>query len=147
MAFISGFGGTITFSGVAGVGSPTAVIPVRSFTMTIERASLDVTLLSDYREKRLPGRIRRSGTLTLYRQTGTTAGTGDVALRTHLLPDNLADATGAPATLSLKYTDQGSIEYNEWGTGTNAFPIHITSAQLAENGTDMALWELSWEEQ
>lgn len=142
MALIAGFGGTLTFSGVTGVGSP-AVVPVRSFTMSVERASLDVTLLSDYREKRLPGRIRRSGTLTLYRQDST----ADATLRAHLFPNDVAGATGAAATLTLKYVDQGGQSYDEWGAGTNAFPIHITSAQIAENGTDMALWELSWEEQ
>jgi hypothetical protein len=25
--------------------------------------------------------------------------------------------------------------------------IHITSASINDNGTDLALWELSWEEQ
>jgi hypothetical protein len=138
MALITGFGGTITFSGVAGT------VQVRSFTLNVERASFDATTLGDYREKRLPGRIRRSGTLTLLRQDGNT----DDTLRTHLFPDTLAAAvTGAGATLTLKYADQGTKEINEWGTGVNPMSIHITSASINDNGTDLALWELSWEEQ
>jgi hypothetical protein len=137
MALITGFGGTITFSGVTGT------VQVRSFTLNVERASFDATTLADYREKRLPGRIRRSGTLTLLRQDSTT----DDTLRTHLFPNDLAAATGASATLTLKYVDQGSKSYDEWGSGTNAMSIHITSASINDNGTDLALWELSWEEQ
>jgi hypothetical protein len=138
MALITGFGGTIAFSGVTGT------VQVRSFTLNVERASFDATLLADYREKRLPGRIRRSGTLTLLRQDGNT----DDVLRGHLFPDTLAAATTSTgATLTLKYTDQGTKEINEWGTGTNAMSIHITSASINDNGTDLALWELSWEEQ
>ena len=82
MALITGFGGTITFSGVASV-------QVRSFTLNVERASFDATTLGDYREKRLPGRIRRSGTLTLLRQDGNT----DDTLRGHLFPNDLTAAT------------------------------------------------------
>jgi len=142
MAFITGFGGTLTFTGVTGVGSP-AVIPVRSFTLNVERASLDVTLLSDYREKRLPGRIRRSGTITILRQTST----ADATLQAHLFPASVADATGAAATLGLKYVDQGSISYDEWGAGTGNMNVHITSCTLNDDGTNMAVYELTWEEQ
>ena len=137
MALITGFGGTITFSGVTGT------VQVRSFTLNVERASFDATLLADYREKRLPGRIRRSGTITLLRQDGAT----DDTLRTHLFPNDIAAATGASATLTLKYVDQGTKSFDEWGSGTNPMNIHITSASINDNGTDLALWELSWEEQ
>lgn len=134
MALIAGFGGTLTFSG-------TSTVAVRSFTMNIEKASFDVTTLSDFREKRLPGRVRRSGTLTLYRQDGTI----DDTLRAHLMP---ADVVGTvAATLTLKYVDQGTKSYDEFGAGTNAFNIHITSASFTDDGTGPAMWELSWEEQ
>lgn len=134
MALIHGFGGTLTFSG-------TSTVAVRSFTMNIEKASLDVTTLSDFREKRLPGRVRRSGTLTLYRQDGTI----DDTLRAHLMPADVAGTVAA--TLTLKYVDQGTKSYDEFGAGTNAFNIHITSASFTDDGTGPAMWELSWEEQ
>ena len=138
MALITGFGGTITFGGVTGT------VQVRSFTMNVERASFDATTLADYREKRLPGRIRRSGTLTLLRQDGTI----DDVLRGHLFPNDLnAATTGTGVTLTLKYVDQGAKSFDEWGTGVNPMSIHITSASINDNGTDLALWELSWEEQ
>jgi hypothetical protein len=137
MGYITGFGGTVTFNG-------TTTVAVRSFTMNVERASFDATTLGDYREKRLPGRIRRSGTLTLLRQTSTV----DDNLRLHLFPNDLAGATsGLGVTLTLKYQDQGTFLFDEWGTGTAAMNVHITSASINDNGTDLALWELSWEEQ
>ena len=164
MALITGFGGTLTFSGQS-------TVAVRSFTMNIEKASLDVTTLSDFREKRLPGRVRRSGTLTLYRQDGTIDdtlrahllpadvagtvaatltlyrqdGTIDNTLRAHLLPADVAGTVAA--TLTLKYVDQGAQSYDEFGAGTAAFNIHITSASFTDDGTGPAMWELSWEEQ
>ena len=137
MALITGFGGTVTFNG-------TTTVAVRSFTMNVERASFDATTLADYREKRLPGRIRRSGTLTLLRQDGTI----DDVLRGHLFPNDLnAATTGTGVTLTLKYVDQGAKSFDEWGSGVNPMNIHITSASINDNGTDLALWELSWEEQ
>ena len=140
MAFIAGYGGTLTLT----TGGGTAIsVAVKSFTMNIERASLDATLLSDFREKRLPGRVRRSGTMTLYRQDSTT----DDAIRAHIIPADLTAATGTVATLKLKYVDQGTISYDEFGSGTGAFNIHITSASISDNGTDVGLWELSWDEQ
>lgn len=134
MALITGFGGTLTFSGQS-------TVAVRSFTMNIEKASLDVTTLSDFREKRLPGRVRRSGTLTLYRQDGTI----DNTLRAHLLPADVAGTVAA--TLTLKYVDQGAQSYDEFGAGNAAFNIHITSASFTDDGSGPAMWELSWEEQ
>jgi hypothetical protein len=141
MAFIAGFGGTLTFSGIATGGSFAATVPVRSFTMTIEKASLDSTTLSDFRERRLPGRVRRSGSITILRQTST----ADDALRAHLIPLDL-NAT-VTATLTLKYVDQGGISYDEYGAGTAAFSIQITSATITDDGTGVGVWEMSWEEQ
>lgn len=143
MAFIAGFGGTLTFSGIAVGGSNAATVPVRSFTISFERASLDTTTLSDFRERRLPGRVRRSGTMTILRQTGS----ADDTLRAALVPADMAAATGAAATLTLKYVDQGSLSYDEYGAGTAAFAVTITSATITDDGTGAAVWELSWEEQ
>lgn len=140
MAFIAGYGGTLTLTTGAGAAISVAV---KSFTMNIERASLDATTLSDFRDKRLPGRVRRSGTMTLYRQDSST----DDAIRAHIMPVDLTAATGTVATLKLKYVDQGTISYDEFGSGTAAFNIHITSASISDNGTDVGLWELSWDEQ
>ena len=64
MALIAGYGGTLTFSG-------TTSVACRSFTLNWERASLDITQIGDFRERRAAGRIRRFGTVTLYRQDGT----------------------------------------------------------------------------
>ena len=134
MALITGYGGTLTFSG-------TTTVAVRSFTMNFERASLDVTTLGDFREKRVPGRVRRFGTLTLYRQDST----NDDGLRAHLMPVDLSGTTSA--SLTLKYTDQGSINYDEYGAGTGNINVQITSASFTDDGTGAAMWELSWEEQ
>jgi hypothetical protein len=134
MALIAGYGGTLVFSG-------TTVVAVRSFTMNFERASLDVTTLGDFREKRVPGRVRRFGTLTLYRQDSS----NDDTLRSHLMPATLAATTSA--SLTLKYTDQGSINYDEYGAGTESINVQITSASFTDDGTGAAMWELSWEEQ
>jgi hypothetical protein len=142
MALIAGFGGTLSFSGIAtsGAGNLT-VIPVRSFTLSVEKASLDSTTLGDYRERRLPGRVRRSGTMTILRQTSS----ADDVLRAHLFPPDLSGAVSA--ALTLKYVDQGGMSFDEYGTGTNAFNVHITSASITDDGTGVAVWELSWEEQ
>lgn len=134
MALIAGYGGTVAFSGQSSVAC-------RSVTINFERSSFDVTQLGDYREKRAPGRVRRFGTLTLYRQDSTV----DDSIRSHMMPTSLANATGA--VLTFKYTDSGSVLYDEYGSGTGSIDIHITSASLTDDGTGAAMWELSWEEQ
>jgi hypothetical protein len=134
MALITGYGGTLTFSG-------TTVVAVRSFTMNFERASLDVTTIADFRERRIPGRVRRFGTCTLYRQDGN----NDNTLRSHLMPVDVAGTVSA--VLTLKYTDQGTIAYDEYGAGTGNINVQVTSASFTDDGTGPAMWELSWEEQ
>ena len=134
MALIAGYGGTLTFSG-------TTTVAVRSFTMNFERASLDVTTLGDFREKRAPGRVRRFGSLTLYRQNSN----NDDTLRNHLMPVDLSATV--TAVLTLKYTDQGSINYDQYGSGSGDINVQITSASFTDDGTGAAMWELSWEEQ
>jgi len=127
MALIAGYGGTVAFSG-------TSAVACRSVTITQERASLDVTQLGDYIEKRAAGRARQSGSLTLYRQDSTV----DNALRAHILPTSLTNAVTTTATLTFTYTDQGSQGYGSWN-------IIITSATLTDDGTGAATWELAFE--
>ena len=67
MALISGYGGAITFSGFTA--SAGITIQVKSFTLNIEKDSLEVTAISDWRKKYAPGRTRISGSLTLFWQT------------------------------------------------------------------------------
>lgn len=129
MPIIAGYGGTVSMN-IQGGGVVTR--PVRNIAVSFERSSLDVTQLSDFREKRVPGRIRRTATFDMMAQDGAT----DDALRTHLYPTTLADAVNR--SLVLTWTDQGSIAYTMTG--------HITSAQRSDDGTGPAMWSLSLEE-
>ena len=140
MALISGYGGAITFSGFTA--STGITIQVKSFTLNIEKDSLEVTAIGDWRKKYAPGRTRVSGSLTLFRQTST----ADDTLRAHLMPTTLLLSVGA--VLTLKYIDQGNSTY--WNTmdGTAAnWNVQITSASFSDDGTGAGTWELSWEQQ
>ena len=140
MALISGYGGAITFSGFTA--STGITIQVKSFTLNIEKDSLEVTAIGDWRKKYAPGRTRVSGSLTLFRQTST----ADDTLRAHLMPTTLLLSVGA--VLTLKYVDQGNSSY--WNTmdGTAAnWNVQITSASFSDDGTGAGTWELSWEQQ
>ena len=129
MATIIGFGGTgtLNFNGGGAV-----TFPVRNVSVSFERASLDVTTISDFREKRAPGRIRRTATFEMLAQDSTT----DNNLRTHIYPTSLADAVNRSVVLT--YTDQGSIAYTITG--------HITSASRTDDGTGPGIWSLSLDE-
>lgn len=150
MALIATYGGTITFSGNDTSVSGTKV-NCRSITINYERASLDVTTIGDFYEKRVPGRIRRFGTLTLLRQDTNI----DKPLHAHLNPHDLAAAMSA--TLTLKYVENGAgnTALNNVIPGTYAqnkqnqppMNIQITSASFTDDGTGVGTWELSWEEQ
>lgn len=129
MAIIAGYGGTVTMN-IDGGGVVT--FPVRNIAVSYERASLDVTQLSDFREKRAPGRVRRSASFDMMAQDSTT----DNALRTHLFPTTLATAVNR--TVTLVFTDQGSISYTITG--------HLVSAQRSDDGTGPAMWSLSMDE-
>jgi hypothetical protein len=140
MALISGYGGAITFSGFTA--STGITIQIKSFTLNIEKDSLEVTAIGDWRKKYAPGRTRVSGSLTLFRQTST----ADDTLRAHLMPTTLLLSVGA--VLTLKYVDQGNSTY--WNTmdGTAAnWNVQITSASFSDDGTGAGTWELSWEQQ
>jgi hypothetical protein len=140
MALISGYGGAITFSGFTAAGGMT--IQVKSFTLNIEKDSLEVTAIGDWRKKYAPGRTRVSGSLTLFRQTSTV----DDNLRAHLMPTTLLLSVGA--VLTLKYIDQGNQTYRNTMDGTAAdWNVQITSASFSDDGTGAGTWELSWEQQ
>ncbi|CAB4167432.1 hypothetical protein UFOVP862_15 [uncultured Caudovirales phage] len=140
MALISGYGGAITFSGFTA--STGITIQIKSFTLNIEKDSLEVTAIGDWRKKYAPGRTRVSGSLTLFRQT---VGTDDT-LRAHLMPTTLLLSVGA--VLTLKYVDQGNITYQNTMDGTAAvWNVQITSASFSDDGTGAGTWELSWEQQ
>lgn len=127
MALIAGYGGTLVFSGQSSVAC-------RSVTINQERAALDITQIGDFIEKRAAGRARQTGSITLYRQDSTV----DDAIRAHILPTTLTNAVTTTASLTFKYTDQGSMEYGQWN-------IMITSATLTDDGTGAAMWELTFE--
>lgn len=135
MALISGFGGTLSFSG-------STTVKCRSFTLSTERESLEVTLIGDWRKKYAPGRVRISGTVTLFRQDTTV----DAVLRSHLFPANLINSVGA--FLTLKFTDQGGVVYNNtMDGGSTDYNVQITSATFSDDGSGAGTWELSWEAQ
>jgi hypothetical protein len=135
MALISGFGGTLVFSG-------STTVKCRSFTMSTERESLEVTLIGDWRKKFAPGRVRISGTVTLFRQDTTV----DAELRKHLFPTTLL--LSVTATLTLKFTDQGGVVYNNTMDGGSVdYNVQITSATFSDDGSGAGTWELSWEAQ
>lgn len=135
MALISGFGGTLSFSG-------STTVKCRSFTLSTERESLEVTLIGDWRKKYAPGRVRISGTVTLFRQDTTV----DAVLRAHLFPTNLLNSVNA--VLTLKFTDQGGVVYNNtMDGGSTDYNVQITSATFSDDGSGAGTWELSWEAQ
>ncbi len=129
MGYIAGYGGSVTlnFQG----GSP-VTHPVRNIQLQIERASLDVTLVSDWREKRLPGRVRRTATFDMLAQDGS----NDDLLREHVYPTSLANAVNRSVVLAL--TDQGGKAYTMTG--------HIVSASRTDDGSGAVVWSLTLEE-
>ena len=129
MAYIMGYGGTVTLN-FNGGGAVTA--PVRNVQLQVERASLDVTLVSDFREKRLPGRVRRTASFDLLAQDLTS----DDALREHIYPTSLANAVNRSVVLT--FTDQGTKTYTITG--------HITSASRTDDGTGATVWSLTMDE-
>lgn len=140
MALISGYGGAITFSGFTA--STGITMQVKSFTLNIEKDSLEITAIGDWRKKYAPGRTRISGSLTLFRQTSS----ADNNLRAHLMPTSLANSVNAVLTLS--YTDQGTNTYQNTMDGSAAaWNVQITSASFSDDGTGAGTWELSWEQQ
>ena len=129
MALIAGYGGSVTLNFQS---SSAIAFPVRNISINFERASIDTTQLSDFREKRSPGRVRRTATFDMMAQDSTT----DNALRLHMFPTTLAEATSR--SVALAFTDQGSIAYTITG--------HLTSASRSDDGTGPGMWSLTLEE-
>ena len=129
MAIITGYGGTVTLNFQS---SSAIAFPVRNISINFERASIDTTQLSDFREKRAPGRVRRTATFDMMAQDSTT----DNALRLHMFPTTLAEATAR--SVALAFVDQASISYNITG--------HLTSASRSDDGTGPGMWSLTLEE-
>jgi len=133
MAYIAGYGGSVTLAiGAAGSLPAGVTHPVRNIQLQIERASLDVTLVSDWREKRMPGRVRRTATFDMIAQDGTS----DDLMREHIYPTSLANAVNRAMT--LVFTDQGSKAYTLTG--------HIVSAARTDDGNGAVIWSLTLEE-
>lgn len=128
MALIPGYGGTVQLN-IDGGGLLT--FPVKNISITIERASIDVTQLSDYQEKRAPGRYRRTASFDMMAQDSST----DNGLRSHIVPSSLANAINRTLTLSWA---NSSITYTLTG--------HTTSANRTEDGTGPAMWSITVEE-
>jgi hypothetical protein len=131
MATIIGFGGTVSLNFNAGGAS---TFPVRNISVSFERDSLDVTILSDFRMKRAPGRFRRTATFEMLAQDSST----DNALRTHLYPTTLADTLNR--SVVLVFTDQGSPGISYTLTG------HLTGASRTDDGSGPGVWSLSMDE-
>jgi hypothetical protein len=129
MALILGYGGQIQLNFQAG-GAVT--FPVRNISVAHERASIDTTQLSDFRDKRAPGRWRRSVTFDMIAQDGA----ADNAVRTHMTPASVADAQNRTCVLS--WTDAGGVSY--------AITGHLTSASRGDDGTGPGSWSLTLEE-
>lgn len=128
MAFIMGYGGTVTLN-IDGGGVVT--YPVRNISVNHERQSLDITQLSDYQEKRAPGRYRRTASFDMIAQDSTT----DNALRSHVVPSSLANALNRTATLVFS---NASISYTIVG--------FVTSATRTDDGTGPGTWSITLEE-
>jgi len=129
MALIAGYGGAVTLNFQS---SSAVTFPVRNIAINFERSSIDTTQLSDFREKRAPGRVRRTVTFDMMAQDSTT----DDALRLHMFPTTLIEATGR--SVALSFQDQG--------TKTYAITGHLTSASRSDDGTGPGMWSLTLEE-
>lgn len=129
MATISGYGGTLKLNFNA---AGQITVPVRNVTIAYERASLDFTTLSDFVEKRRPGRVRRTATFDMMASDGAT----DNVVRDHMYPATLANALNR--SVQLEFLDSGNVTYTITG--------HLTSASRSDDGTGPAMWSLSMEE-
>jgi len=129
MALILGYGGTVSLNFQSG---GVVLFPVRNVSVAYERTSLDVTQLSDFREKRAPGRYRRTATFDMIAQDGS----ADNGLRTHMAPSSVGDAQNR--TVTLAWTDAGGVAYSITG--------HLTSATRNDDGTGPGAWSLTLEE-
>ena len=126
MAITPGYGGSLTLN----FGSA-ATYFAKNVTFSHSRTSLDATSLSDFVEKRMPGRIQRSATFDCMADSGL-----DAAIRTHMNPTTIAAAQ--TASVVFTYTDKGSIAYTLTG--------HMTSATRTDDGSGPGMWSITVEE-
>jgi len=129
MGYVFGYGGSATLNFNAG---GAATYPVRNIQLSTERASLDVTLVSDFREKRVPGRVRRTVSFDLIVEDGT----ANNAFREHIYPtllNNAQDRSVVPV-----YTDESAQAYTITG--------HIVSASRTDDGAGIATWSCQMDE-
>lgn len=129
MGYVFGYGGVVTLNFNAG---GAATYPVRNIQVATERASLDVTLVSDYREKRVPGRVRRTVSFDLIVEDST----ANNAFREHIYPTSLANAQDRSVVLA--YTDESGQAYTVTG--------HIVSASRTDDGAGIATWSCQMDE-
>lgn len=128
MAITPGYGGALSLGFQGGTG---VAYPAKNITFSHSRTSLDATGLSDFVEKRLPGRIQRSATFDCMADA-----TLDVAIRTHMNPTTVVLAQAVSCTFS--YIDKGSLTYTLTG--------HITSATRTDDGSGPGMWSITVEE-
>ena len=128
MAIIPGYGGALSLTLDGGTST---AYPAKNVTFSHSRTSLDSTGLSDFREKRMPGRIQRSATFDCMADSLL-----DVAIRTHMNPTTVALAQGVSCTFS--YADKGSLTYTLTG--------HMTSATRTDDGSGPGMWSITVEE-
>lgn len=129
MAYVFGYGG---FVELTWNGGGKVIAPVRNIQINTERASLDVTLVSDYREKRVPGRVRRTVSFDLIVEDST----ANNALREHVYPTSLANAQDRSVVLT--YTDESGQAYTVTG--------HLVSASRTDDGSGIAMWSCQMDE-
>ena len=128
MAITPGYGGAFTLNFQAGTA---ANYPAKNVTFSHSRSSVDVTALTDFQEKRLPGRIQRSATFDCMADSSLDAG-----IRTHMNPTTVAEAQNR--TVAFSYTDKGGIAYILTG--------HMTSATRTDDGSGPGMWSITVEE-
>jgi hypothetical protein len=129
MALILGYGGSVKLNFQS---SSAVAFPVRNVSVSHERNSIDTTALADFREKRAPGRWRRTATFDMIAQDTSS----DNALRTHMTPASVSDAQNR--TVALAWSDAGGISYTLTG--------HITSAARSDDGSGPGTWSITIEE-
>ena len=128
MAITPGYGGALTLNFQS---SSATTYFAKNVTFSHSRTSLDSTSLSDFQEKRMPGRIQRSATFDCMADS-----TLDVAIRAHMNPANIADAQNR--SVAFSYTDKGALVYTITG--------HITSATRTDDGSGPGMWSMTLEE-
>jgi hypothetical protein len=128
MAITPGYGGSFTLNFQAGTA---AAYPAKNVTFSHSRSSLDATALTDFQEKRLPGRIQRSATFDCMADSSLDAG-----IRTHMNPATVAEAQNR--SVAFSYTDKGGVAYTLTG--------HMTSATRTDDGSGPGMWSITVEE-